>query len=215
MAIREGILDFYRAAAKMTSAGAYARLLAPLPRDVPSLARTVQGLLLHEHIAPAYGVELSEGRRSETHTRTAEQILGLVEHHDTRPLTAARSLEDRVIGVCRNFTVLFVTMLRAEGTPARARCGFAAYFEPGRFIDHWVAELWDAAESRWVRVDAQIDEVQRSLFKPDFDLFDVPHDRFLVAGDAWAKCRSGSSRSRGLRDTRPARAVVRRRQRRS
>jgi Transglutaminase-like superfamily len=187
---REEILVFYRMPAKMTSAGACAPALAALPRDIPSLVRIVQGLLLHEHIAPAYGVELSDARRGETHTRTAERILELVRHHDAGPLTRARALENRVVGTCRNFTVLLVTLLRAQGTPARARCGFAAYFEPGKFIDHWVAECWDAAASRWVRVDAQIDELQRSLFHVDFGVLDVPHDRFLIAGDAWAKCRS-------------------------
>jgi hypothetical protein len=177
----------------MTSAGVYASQVASLSRDVAALARIVQGLLLHEHIAPAYGIELSDRRRSETHTRSAEEILGLAVRHDHRPLAEARSLDDRVIGTCRNFTVLLVSMLRAHGTPARARCGFAAYFEPGRFIDHWVAETWDAATSCWIRVDAQIDDVQRSLFTVDFDPLDVPRDRFLDAGDAWARCRLARS----------------------
>ncbi len=193
MGDREEILAFYRTPERMTSPGAGASLLACLPRDIPSLACTVQGLLLHEHIAPASGVELSDARRSETHTRSAERILELVRHHDPRPLIEARSVNDRVVGTCRNFTVLLVTLLRAQGTPARARCGFAAYFEPDKFIDHWVAEYWKPSASRWVRVDAQIDETQRSLFQVDFDVLDVPHDRFLIAGDAWAKCRSGSA----------------------
>jgi len=192
MATREHILEFYRSPAKMTSVGGYAPQVSLLSRDVAALARIVQGLLLHEHIAPAYGVELSGRRRSETHTRSAEEILERAVRHDHRPLAEARSLEDRVIGTCRNFTVLLVSMLRAQGTPARARCGFAAYFEPGRFIDHWVAETWDAARSRWVRVDAQIDDVQRSLFTVEFDPLDVPRDRFLDAGDAWARCRCGA-----------------------
>ena len=40
-------------------------------------------------------------------------------------------------------------------------------------------------------VDAQIDDVQRAILDPDFDLMDVPRDRFMVAGEAWAQCRSG------------------------
>jgi len=71
MATREHILEFYRSPAKMTSVGGYALQVALLSRDVAALARIVQGLLLHEHIAPAYGVELSDRRRSETHTRSA------------------------------------------------------------------------------------------------------------------------------------------------
>ena len=132
MAIRESILEFYRSPAKMTSPGAYAPEVVSLPRDVPTLARIAQGLLLHEHIAPAYGVELAERRRSETHTRTAEQILGLAYHHDGRPLADSRAVDDRVVGTCRNFTVLLVTLLRAQGAPARARCGFRRLLRAGQ-----------------------------------------------------------------------------------
>ena len=112
---------------------------------------------------------------------------------DGQPLPVARPVEARLVGVCRHFTVLLVTMLRAQGVPARARCGFGSYFNPGRFEDHWVCEYWDAADGRWTLVDAQIDEVQRAKLKPDFDLLDVPRDRFVIAGDAWARCRAGDA----------------------
>ena len=38
-----------------------------------------------------------------------------------------------------------------------------------------------------------MDEHQAKFYKPDFDLLDVPRDRFRVAGDAWALCRSGGA----------------------
>jgi hypothetical protein len=69
------VLDFYTRPAAMTSPGRHARLFAGLPRDVADLARVVQGLLLHEHFAPAYGVTLSDERRSESHIRTVERML--------------------------------------------------------------------------------------------------------------------------------------------
>lgn len=51
-------------------------------------------------------------------------------------------------------TLLTVALLRAGGIPARARCGFTAYFVPGWYDDHWVAEYWDTSERRWIMVDA-------------------------------------------------------------
>ena len=38
--------------------------------------------------------------------------------------------------------------------------------------------------------------------KTDFDPLDVPHDRFLIAGDAWVRCRSGAAdpAAFGIRD---------------
>ena len=94
--------------------------------------------------------------------------------------------------MCRHFAVLLVALLRAKGVPARARCGFGAYFT-SRFEDHWVCEYWDAGAARWVLVDAQIDELQRAKLRPDFDFCDVPRDRFVIAGDAWAQCRTGAA----------------------
>lgn len=190
---RQEILEFYRRPGFMTSPGACAGRLDDLPRDIPGLVHALHGLILHEHIAPAYGVELSDERRAEVHIRSNEDRLQCLIARDDRPLTVAREPGERLIGDCRHYTVLFVAALRARGIPARARCGFGAYFEPGKFIDHWVGEYWNSARERWVMVDAQIDEVQRDLFEPDFDLLDVPRDRFLVAGDAWRMCRSGKA----------------------
>jgi hypothetical protein len=41
----------------------------------------------------------------------------------------ARATTEWQVGVCRHFTLLHVAMLRTQGIPARARCGFGAYFE--------------------------------------------------------------------------------------
>ncbi len=193
MAPQQHILDFYTQPATMTSAGTCAPMLDGLPHAPAALAKIVQGQLIHEHLAGfAYGVELSPEHRAETHTRSAERMLARLSAHDGR-LDSALPTGERMVGTCRNFTVLLVTMLRSEGIPARARCGFGAYFNLGFGEDHWVAEYWNAAQARWVRVDAQIDQVQRKLFKIDFDLLDVPHDRFVIAGDAWAQSRAGEA----------------------
>jgi hypothetical protein len=186
-------LAFYTQPGVMTSAGRYAPLLAELPGDVAGLAAAAQGLLIHEFIAPAYGVTLSDADRDSVHVRPAEGLLERITARDGRPLAAAREPRDRVATNCRGFTVLMVAMLRARGTPARARCGFGGYFTEGWFEDHWVCEYWHAGEQRWVLIDAQIDARQREMFSIDFDVTDVPRDRFLIAGDAWALCRSGAA----------------------
>jgi hypothetical protein len=111
---------------------------------------------------------------------------------DAAPLSKSRDVDTRLVGVCRHFSVLLVAMLRAQGVPARARCGFGAYFEPGKLVDHWVCEYWDEQRAGWRLVDAQIDELQAAAIRPTFDLFDVPRDRFVIAGDAWAQCRAGT-----------------------
>jgi hypothetical protein len=184
-------LEFYTRPAVMTAAGRYAPLLERLPGDVASLAAVAQGLLIHEHIAPAYGVTLIEEDRASVHLRRVEAMLEQILARDGRPLDVAREPQGRLASNCRGFTVLMVAMLRAHGTPARARCGFGGYFTEGFFEDHWVCEYWDGG--RWVLVDAQLDGRQRELFSIGFDPADVPRDRFLIAGDAWAACRRGEA----------------------
>jgi hypothetical protein len=149
--------------------------------------------LIHEHIAGAYGVTLSEQQRASVHVRPVERLLELITARDGRPLDVARAPEARLPVNCRHFSVLLTAMLRAHGTPARARCGFGGYFTDGFFEDHWVCEYWHAGEQRWILADAQIDARQRELFSIGFDVTDVPRDQFLVAGTAWARYRSGAA----------------------
>ncbi len=185
--------DFYTQPGPMTSPGRYAPLLAGLPRDIPGLATVGHGLLIHEHMAEGYGVTLSDEERGSVHVRPVERMLELIMARDGRPLDVAREPAARLPCNCRHFTVLMVTMLRAQGTPARARCGFGGYFTDGFFEDHWVCEYWHPRHERWMLVDAQIDDTQRNWFPIDFDVTDVPRDQFLVAGEAWALCRCGEA----------------------
>jgi hypothetical protein len=185
--------DGFRSPIDMSNAGARATLLDGLPRDVGGLAKVVQGLLIHEHIAPAYGVTLTAEQHAQAHMRGVERMLNCIARQDSRPLPQARPPGERVVGVCRHFTLLHVAMLRRQGLAARARCGFGAYFEKGKFVDHWVTECWNEGQQRWVLVDAQLDQHQRELFAIAFDPLDVPREQFLVAGDAWQLCRSGKA----------------------
>jgi hypothetical protein len=185
--------DRYRTPVAMSDPGRHAVLFDGLPRDPGALAGIVQGLLIHQHIAPAYGATLGRDRQAQSHIRGVEQILDEMIMRDGRPLSVPRGTGERQVGVCRHFTLLHVTMLRMQGIAARARCGFGAYFEKGRYLDHWVTEYWDDESKRWILFDAQIDDRQRELFGIGFDPADVPRDQFVVAGDAWSLCRSKSA----------------------
>jgi hypothetical protein len=186
-------LDFYREPVDLSDAASQSHLFDGLPHGPAGLASVVQGLLMHEHVAPAYGLTLSAAKHAEAHLRAVEGMLQSIVAHDRRALTEARMPAERQVGVCRHFTLLHVAMLRHQGVPARARCGFGAYFQKGKFVDHWVSEYWNEDRKGWVLVDPQLDARQRELFKIAFDPLDVPRDQFLVAGDAWALCRSAKA----------------------
>lgn len=183
--------EYYRGHGRMSAGAEFAAQLAALPRDIGALCRIVQGVILHADMAPwLYDVKFSPERYDDKNVRPVAEVLKRVGTLAGQPLTVARKPADRMACVCRHFSLMLCAILREQGVPARTRVGFGAYFNQGKFEDHWVAEYWNAAQSRWILVDAQLDEIQRKTFKLDFDPVDVPHNRFIIAGDAWQMCRS-------------------------
>lgn len=187
------LLGYYAEPGIFTTVGGFEEQIAAVPDDIAAIVGVVQGLLIHEAFAQAYGVKLSEEQRAQKQLHGAEAMLSCAMQADSRPMGEPRPPNRRVAVVCRHLATLFVAILRQKGVPARARCGFANYFDKTKHTDHWVGEYWDAGAKRWVLVDAQVDQAQRGFFKVDVDTLDVPRDRFLVAGDAWRLCRSGSA----------------------
>ncbi|MFD9910622.1 transglutaminase-like domain-containing protein [Streptomyces sp. NPDC059063] len=162
----------------------------PLPRDPAALAAVVRGVLLHREEGGRFGYALPDERlREDAESRYAGEILRILRERGGTPLTEAREPAARLVATCRDFALLLCTLLRATGTPARIRGGYAAYFVPGQNDNHWVTEYWTAGRG-WVLVDPQL--VGGGLYdKIAFDPMDVPRDQFLVAGDAWRACRDG------------------------
>jgi len=78
--------DRYRTPVAMSDPGRHAVLFDGLPRDPGALAGIVQGLLIHQHIAPAYGATLGRDRQAQSHIRGVEQILDEMIARDGRPL---------------------------------------------------------------------------------------------------------------------------------
>jgi hypothetical protein len=186
------LLAFYKLPGPFTGLDGFEDEVEALPCAVAVIARTVQGLLIHEGLIGAYGVSLPAERLAEKQLHSSVAVLARAMSLDSQAIVSPRVPERRVVGVCRHFATLFVALMRHKGIPARARCGFANYFAPGKHVDHWVGEYWNGMEGRWVLVDAQIDDQQRELFRVTHDGLDVPRDRFLVAGDAWRACRNGA-----------------------
>jgi hypothetical protein len=172
-------LIYYSEQSPFTNPGRYAGLLGDLPRDIAGLCRVVRGLVIHYRLGHLFDHEIPGERLPEIDARYAEAMLARKVELDDRHLIEERPPERRLVGCCRDFTVLFLTMARNLGIPARARVGFADYFAPGYNVDHEVAEVWDTRERRWRLVDPEIEEPPLGA---SFDATDVPRDRFLVGG---------------------------------
>lgn len=164
-----------------------------LPKgDIRSVVDAVQGLLVYDLVAePFYGVELTTAQTDTIHERHSERLLDVARSVDPRPVTESRPASARVGARCHAFSRMTVAFLRAAGVPARARCGFGAYFRPGWFEDHWVAEYWDADASAWTMVDAQLDETWIRQIGFASDPLAITPEQFVTAGHAWKAWRRG------------------------
>jgi hypothetical protein len=174
------ITNFYRRPGPTSGLGRHRELVIGLPADVGALGTIVRGLLVHNYAAAASGLPLPAERMAHMQTVGAEAILDNVISLDPGPLGRQRPAERRMVGFCYHFALLHCALLRATGTPARARCGFAGYFEAGRWIDHWVTEYWDG--DGWRLTDPQTGRAG------------LTRDDFQDGVTAWNLCRGGASR---------------------
>lgn len=167
------------------------------PRD---LARAVQGLMVHIYWREAYGLPQDRERASEeANIRGLEEKLGCLKKsledrlRMESPSSPGAGLppDRRLNGTCRDFSLLYAALLRAAGIPARCRCGFGMYFQPGHGEDHWVVERWTG--SAWAISDAQLDTLQATKLRVAFDPLELPDGAFLSGAEAWLACRAGAN----------------------
>ena len=162
-------------------------------KGVDDAVEIVQGLVVYDLMAKdLYGTDLTARQQAAVHERDAATLLDLALQIDARPFSEPRDPGNRIGGRCNTYTLLTVALLRSAGIAARARCGFATYFVPGYYEDHWVAEYWNAAEQRWTMIDAQLDQTWRQMIGMRGDTtVEVGPEQFLTAGHAWRGWRSG------------------------
>ena len=151
----------------------------------------VQGLLIHGDWLELYGLTDADFPHASRTTLPIAQRLDAVLNVDAALLTTPRTPAQRSVGTCRDDALMLCALLRTNAVPARVRCGFATYFKPGRYEDHWVCEYWSADRGRWALADAQLDAAHRRLLGIRFDTNDLPAGAFVNSADAWALFESG------------------------
>lgn len=195
---RNSILEYYSNQGVITNPGEYEYLYERLPSNVPELVKVVQGILIHSGHAHRYGVRPSEERKNkeEHNIRKIEDMIKRVVELDDRPIVFARQPEKRLLVSCRSFAVLTCSLLRHQSIPARVRGGFETYFYPQTHVnhhEHWICEYWSSVESRWVQIDAQVDDTQKKAMNININTLDLPDGAFLTGGQAWKLCRAGKT----------------------
>jgi hypothetical protein len=152
-------LEFYTAPGPMTDLSKCdPKLFEGLPSTPVGLMKVVRGCVTSgDHLA-LQRIAVPEGRGAEAGIKAAAAIIARIAELDSSPLVVGREPQQRIIGNCRTFATLSCALIRRAGVPARVRAGFAAYFRPHTWVDHWSIEYWRSPDDAWVRVDPELDD---------------------------------------------------------
>jgi hypothetical protein len=203
----EQTLEYYKTQGVLSSLGKYTESARALSGEPSKLSEVVQGIILHDMWIGKYNVTPKPEQWCSVLSPSMEDLLDTVVGVDHAEPFDNREPGDRVIACCREFSTMLCGMLRAKGIPARARCGFAPYLAKESFYeDHWMCETWNGTS--WQRIDPQIDSIQLKVFHDyakehtelgadyrtmliEFDPQNLKPEDFMLAGEAWQKCRNG------------------------
>ena len=179
----------------VTEPGPAGKAIDDLPADLAALRQASSQLMFHYRAGGDFAANgVPAERIAEIDTRYADLMLDRVLERGAPTLARDRPPGDRVVGCCRDATVLFLALARHKGIPARARVGFSAYFHPGWLIDHVVAEVWDEREGRWRLVDGEMNAGWTPQVNGrTVDWLDLTDDQFVTGPRAWQAARAGES----------------------
>lgn len=194
--IREDILDFYKKVSMYTNYGMYKSYYETLPNDLAELCELINKQYIHRHVL--YTSFLKEEnnaikkeypwykyRSHDDILITAPAITAELFRMDHRGFFLNREIKDKVVITCRYASILLASILKAKGYAARVRSGFASYFQPGKSIDHWIVQLYNEEEQRWINIDVD------GIHIKAFNTVDMPNECFDWAAQAWLDVRSG------------------------
>ena len=191
------ILDFYKQTSPYTYLGLYQDFASKLPDDIKELAKLQRMQIIHpiiiwNNLQEGWWDDLTKVSKTSIVFEddifpTAMSMLAELLRRD-KNYSVDRKVEDKIHVTCRGEAVLLASILKAKGIPTRVRSGFAEYLRHDEiYYDHWITEYYSYDKNRWVLVDA---DNQWGDTKIDFDLNDIPRDKFLFSAEAYLNLRN-------------------------
>lgn len=204
--INRKILDFYKKTSPYTELGLYKDFAKSLPDDIKELCLLQRNQIIHPF--DLNNEEMRNDKNSFYGDMTKVNKTRLSYENDLFPTAQSifaellrrnanyskdRDIKDKVHVCCREQAILLASILKAKGIPARVRSGFAKYVNTTnqKAGDHWITEYYNDELKRWTLVDAdmQFDENTLNEFHIDFNLLDIPYDKFIFGAEAYLGIR--------------------------
>ena len=195
--IDNNILNFYKQTSMYTDLGLYKDFAINLTDNIEELAKLQRMQIIHpviilNKIQEGWWDDLTEVPETsvifeDDILTTAQAMLSELLRRDKK-YSIGRCVKDKIHITCRGEALLLVSILKAKGIPARVRSGFCEYLRhDGIYYDHWLAEYYSNEQKRWILVDA---DNQWGDSKIDFDLNDIPSNKFLSGAEAYLSLRN-------------------------
>jgi hypothetical protein len=180
----EQILRFYQTPGTYTNPTDFRQFLQALPDDNAEIIRFIKKVLIHPIDAKnsSFRFDYKKALRSQIDHRSIDDILA---NPKVNALLKLNSLDfqaepsERGILSCDHHAVFFAAILRLKGRAVRARCGYATYIATSKYIPHWICEVYDNHQQRWVPID------------PERVKFEFNDGDFYQAGRVWLEVMAG------------------------
>lgn len=201
------ILDFYKQTSIFTDLGFYKEFAKNLPDNIKELCELQRNQIIHPF--DLCDDTMRKDSKSFYGDMTKIDITSLCYENDYFPTAQAmiaellrknkvyskdRPIEDKIHVCCREQAILLASILKAKGFSARVRSGFARYVCIGNEEagDHWITEYYNNENKKWILVDADMCYDNETLIEygVDFDLLDIPRNRFIFGAEAYLGLRN-------------------------
>lgn len=171
-------MDYYKITNRFTRITNEDWIIGELKQDYEFLFSVVKSILIHPMEANVANVKYDRKNNGIFHcyNSTVDTILKysfLEQYLKERKLPLSTRPSDRAVLSCDHHSLLFVSFLRNIGISARARTGYSTYIVEGQLIPHWIAEVYNEENKKWMIVD------------PERQTQNVERSSFLFAAEAW------------------------------
>ena len=143
------ILEYYSQKDKITNLKKFKSNL-PKFESISKACDLINNIMLIDFLVNMKIIKVSAKHMDDVNICPVEEKLKLLVARNKSSLINTRNNEEKILGNCRDTSVLLCAILRQNGIPARVRSGFATFFSPKKKYDHWLCEYWDKKKSRWV-----------------------------------------------------------------
>lgn len=178
-------VDYYKKTNRFTRITKHNWIISQLRQDNEFLFAVVKSILIHPMDANEAKVKYDKKNNGIFHcfNSKVDTILeySLLEKYlEERRIPLSTPPSDRAVLSCDHHSLLFVSFLRNLGIAARARTGYCTYIVEGQLIPHWIAEVYDEENKKWIIIDS------------DRQLQNVDRSGFIFAAEAWKQHKFNS-----------------------